>query len=121
MQYFHFRGQVQGTLCIEVPDKKWLEMFFAEHGNHTIVPIGITVKSNLDQFVKKLGRETALKRINHLKVELEKVFIRGTKHFYVFRSPVMHNYKDYSLTFHVSTVKESNLAFLTHAELRENG
>lgn len=117
MQYYHMRQGIESTLCVEVPNKAWLELFFKEHGNQTILPIGLTVKAATDQFNKKLGRAAAEKKVNHIPVTFEKVFIRGTRHFYVFQGTVAHNKSKYKLTLHLSTIKESDNAFLTYSEI----
>lgn len=112
IQFHHLRQNIQATLAMPVPDKAFFEQLLVGHANVILLPVGLTVKSEKDQFNKKLGREAAIKNITPVKCEFSRLINHNLKNEYTFQTQLVHNRKSYKLEFTISTVNESTKAYL---------
>lgn len=112
IQYFHNRdrfSEVKGTVALEVPNKAFMERLFTTHSNKTMFMVGISVKSEKDPFVKKVGRSVAQSRMTPVVFTLDGVRQDGTTHVYDFiNGEIIVNNKSYVINLSVTTVAESD-------------
>lgn len=110
---------IDGTLAIVLPSKQDLEQMFTMHANQIVMIIGLTVKHPHDAFIKKIGREKAIRSMVHAVVELKRITQQGTRHVYHFRTEAIVNRKTYSIGFSLTTVAECDKVNLISALISE--
>lgn len=120
-QYAHNHRQwrdMNGTISLEVPKKSYFEdIVFKGHATSILLPMGISICSEKDQFVKKIGREKADSRIDNVICSFIDVCITGTKHEWRFKTNIKCGHNEISVLFFLSTIAESENVHLTRMYL----
>jgi len=123
IQFFHlnkdsiFYSGIECTLAINTPTKSELEKFLENHLESLYLPVGITVKSPKDVFIKKIGREESLKNIQSRECFFDNLSQDGTKHVYRFRASIAHARHHFIAHLIFTTVLESDNVQMITAEI----
>lgn len=123
-QYVHIRSDdyypIDATIALLDITKSDLEHLFTTHSNQLMLVAGLSIKSEKDRFIKKIGREEAHKRLNMVVFDLLEVLQKGTTHEYVLEaSEVKHNRSTYKMRIKLSTVAESSKVRFIFGKLYE--
>lgn len=108
---------IEGTIALEPPTKGLLEQVFNSFANQTIFKLGLTIKSEKDQFEKKKGREEAIKKMSLYHVNFLSVKQNGLNHTYKFSADVEHNKNKYSILLKINTNLHNDMSQLVYGEI----
>jgi hypothetical protein len=123
LQFFHSRyihhQDVEGTLVVQVPPKHSLESLLSQYANQILLPVGLAILRYPEQFIKKTGRDIAIKNMQPLVFEFTGLDNENLKHIYELCSTFTHNKNTYYINIKLSTVKESDKVRLIKASIEQ--
>ena len=123
MEFHHNRKKstFNATIAVNIPSKEQLHNLFLSHQDTITLDVGLTVKSQLDQFEKKKGREAALKNSKKTTIKLQSVNLEEKdRHLYRFETEILHNRQLYDVYFTLTTIHQSDKVKLIDTYIQEH-
>ena len=101
----------EGTIALENITKSDLHRLLAIHATQLMLRVGISIKSPLDEFNKKVGRTVSTNRMVPIVFDFQSLSPQGTKHIYSLQTKAtltcLSGKREYIIHIELSTVAES--------------